>query len=58
MTDPSRRRSAGGESAARGVLDEARTPVTLLAAAAAFLFGRVSTWYALRTVVWRRRRPT
>lgn len=53
MTSPSTgTRAAGGESAARSVLGEARNPVTLAAAAGAFLFGSVSTWYALRIAFW------
>ncbi|WP_135365665.1 twin-arginine translocase subunit TatC [Halosimplex halophilum] len=49
---PTRKRAAGGASAVRSVLDESRDLVTLLAAAAAFLVGSVSTWYALRIDAW------
>jgi sec-independent protein translocase protein TatC len=53
MTSSStRERGSGGESAVRSVLDESRNLVTLLAAAAAFLAGSVSTWYALRIAAW------
>ncbi|WP_436907410.1 twin-arginine translocase subunit TatC [Halosimplex marinum] len=46
------RRSAGRGSVVRAVLGEARNPVTLLAAIAAFLVGSVTTWYALRVAAW------
>ncbi|QPV61853.1 twin-arginine translocase subunit TatC [Halosimplex litoreum] len=54
MTSPStRQRSAGGGSAVRSVLGEARNDLlTLLAAALAFLTGTLATFLTMRRAVW------